>query len=85
MNEKIDANKIADLKIKFANFSEFIVKMSERMTMGTMKYGDQWKFADIPHEIEQEILDVAIYAYLLWLRIMKIKEKMAEDGKNEER
>ena len=74
----IDSNKIADLKKKFGCFGEFIAKMSEHMTLGTIKYGDTWVYADLANELEQEVVDVAVYAYLLWLRLQKIKEKLKE-------
>jgi len=58
----------------------FVTKCSERLAMGSVKYGDSWKHVDLITEAEQEILDVPVYMFLHWL---KLKENNALTPKKE--
>jgi len=68
--------KVRSLPVTAAcsNFTEFCSVLQSRLTMGSMKYGESWKQVDLLHELEQELYDIANYAYLEWLkRKRKIK------------
>jgi len=49
-------------------FAQFCVELQARLVMGSLKYGDTWKFIDLGKEIDSEALDLAVYDYLTWLK-----------------
>jgi len=49
-------------------FSVFCSTLQTRLTMGSLKYASSWKHVDLLLELEQELYDVAAYAYLEWLK-----------------
>lgn len=66
--------ELQDIKLKLGGFTDFTREMRERLEHGHEKYGNDWLFTDLCEEIEQELIDVANYAYLLRERIKLIKE-----------
>lgn len=49
-------------------YNEFCLVLQARLTMGSLKYCDTWKYVDLLTELEQELYDVAGYSYLEWLK-----------------
>lgn len=59
---------------KFDLFDEFTAKQRQRMEKSHNKYGNDWFFTDLTHEIEEEVLDLANYAYFLYYKIKLFKQ-----------
>lgn len=62
-------------KINRKDFNKFIKDMWKRLERGKEKYGDTYEDDDIVKELEEELMDVANYAFMLWLKIIKISKK----------
>lgn len=50
--------------------------MEKRMQRGKKKYGNKYLKANIIDELEDELVDVANYAYMLWCKVKKLKMKI---------
>lgn len=61
---------------KMAEFDNFIEKMDQRLLKAHGKYGDEWLTCDFFKEIEEELLDIANYAYLFYRRLQLLKKKV---------
>lgn|GEM_PF-6177005 len=61
------------------DFKKFIGMMQTGLEHGQEKYGDTGLFGDSQLEmIEEELRDVASYAYLLFLKIQMLKRRMVK-------
>jgi len=61
--------------------SEFFVLMEKRLDMGAKQYGDgDYWGKDIIGELMEELLDVAVYAYLEYLKLLKIQTMLKSGG-----
>jgi len=58
----------------------FVAEASSRLEAGRLDYGDR-SFtlppAELAREVEEELLDVAAWAFILWTRIRTIREAVA--------
>src|SRR6266702_421948 len=48
--------------------TEFLLAVQERLVMGSLKYGDTWKFVDLEKEVMAELFDIVCYEYLIDLK-----------------
>jgi uncharacterized protein (UPF0335 family) len=64
------------INVKQSLFNSFVQRMETRLEVGEIKYSDNYEQKDMFEEIEQELFDVANYAYLQFLKIEKLKLKM---------
>lgn len=61
-------------------FTEFIKRSRERLSNGKAKYGDGiYNEHDLLNDIEEELLDLSNYAYLLYARIRFFEDKVHSD------
>lgn len=58
----------------FEYFEEFTQRMDERIKMGRKQYGNDWFFKDLCKDMEEELLDLANYAYLLFRKVKEFKK-----------
>lgn len=57
-------------------FGKFIHKMKMRLGVGLKEYGnDSFMEKNLKNEIEEELLDLANYAFLLSLKVKRLKAK----------
>ena len=56
-------------------FDKFTKEMWQRLKRGAEKYGDSYVTDDIKKELEDELQDVANYAFMLWLKVLEINKK----------
>ena len=61
-------------KLKFEKFDDFTGKMEQRLVSGDIRYGNDWFFTNLATEMEEELLDLANYAYLLYNKVQRYKE-----------
>lgn len=62
---------------QFTCFKEFDDKRMKRLESGKKKYGDGiTNDHDLINDMEEELLDLANYAYLLYSRIQRYKNKV---------
>jgi len=63
------------------NLDAFFRRVRERMDVGRVEYGDR-SFASDPlslvNEIQEEILDIAGWSYVLYCRMERVREKNSE-------
>lgn len=60
---------------------EFLDRLAERLHAGRREYGDASlvrEDAELIGEIEEELLDVAGWAFVLWLRVRTIGQRGGE-------
>jgi len=70
-------DKQTDLKLKLEKLNEFTKIMRKRLISGTEKYGPSWLYGKLPlEEMEEELFDIANYAFLMWLKILILKNKI---------
>jgi hypothetical protein len=56
---------------------EFVGKMRERIAKGEASYGeDAYLHHDLPKEIEEEIVDMCVWSFLMWNKLQKLKKKI---------
>lgn len=55
------------------SFNEFKEKCWKKMEYGRKKYGDSFNDRDIRQEIEEDLIDVANYIYMLSLKVKRWK------------
>lgn len=63
-----------DLAIKNRYFQKFVKVMFQRLQEGHKKYGDDWRRKDNLKEMEDELYDIANYAFLQWLKLNYAKK-----------
>lgn len=63
---------------------KYFQKCYERLEMGEAAGGDRYKSLDLFEEISNELADISNYAFLEYLKIMKLKEKIQNAEKSEE-
>ncbi|MHA2100956.1 MAG: hypothetical protein ACW99A_19965 [Candidatus Kariarchaeaceae archaeon] len=62
---------------QFTFFDEFNRRRKERLEKGVKKYGDGlFNQHDLVVDVEEELLDLANYAYLLYCRIKNIESSI---------
>lgn len=64
---------------------EFFKVCYERLDAGDKLYGDRFETIDLLDEIEQELADVSNYAFLQYVKIELLKNKLEKAGRTEER
>ncbi len=62
-------------KIKRKEFDNFTNDMWKRLKRGEEKYGSSFVTDDIKKELSEELKDVANYAFMLWLKVLKINKR----------
>lgn len=60
----------------------FIKKMKGRLELGRVKYPNQLMKQNIFKEWEEEIIDVANYAILLWGKLKRLEKEVRKKYKN---
>lgn len=65
-----------DRKLKLNDFDEFTKRMYERMDRAHKRYKNDWFFTDMTVQMEEEILDLANYAYLLYRKLKLYREAL---------
>lgn len=73
---QVDEEKKEFLKIYFQ-------KCYERLEMGEAAGGERYKRLDLFEEISNELADISNYAFLEYLKLMKLKEKITAIEKSE--
>jgi len=74
----------------FENWGAFMAQVYKRLEAGRQTYGDK-SFTrppgELAGEVEQEILDLAAWSFILWTRLRSIKQNLdgAEHGNRETR
>ena len=63
-------------KEKENHLREFFKKCYDRLEMGESKGGNRFESLDLFEEISNELADISNYAFLQFIKIMRIKEKM---------
>ena len=62
---------------QFDFIDEFQEKMEKRLKMGNSDYGDGlFNGHDLINDIEEELLDLANYAYLMYARLKVLEKKL---------
>ena len=65
------------------NWGAFLAKVYRRLEAGRETYQDR-SFtrppAELAVEIEQEILDLAAWSFILWTRLQPIKDRIGQGG-----
>jgi hypothetical protein len=56
------------------NFCNFVDKMYDRLEQGSRQYGEAYLGRDLMKDIEEELLDIANYAYLQYIKLKLFKE-----------
>ena len=58
---------------------DFLMRANRRLTEGAREYGDDsYLHSDVIKEIEEELIDVANWSYLQWVKMQVLREKMDE-------
>jgi hypothetical protein len=64
----------------------FVRKMQQRLAQGALDYGNR-SFRLAPtallNEIEEEIVDVAVWSFILWTRLASLEKRLG--GRDDER
>ena len=61
---------------------QFELVMSRRLSQGHTEYGDQSfdrSVTDLMGEIEEELLDVVGWGYIMWCRLQELKGRLPDD------
>jgi hypothetical protein len=65
------------------DFHEYVIQCRERLMDGAEEYG-QVSFSKDPvtlvREVQEELMDVTNWAFILWTRLTAIKEAIANSG-----
>lgn len=59
---------------KMKDFRRFTSGMTKRLKMGDKRYKDDWINRDLIKDMEEELLDIANYSYLLY-RKLRMKKR----------
>lgn len=59
-------------------FDAFIIRMWERFEKGRDKYGFDYLTKDQLNDIEEELLDVANYAFMFYMKISLLKRRLSK-------
>ena len=58
---------------------DFLLKANRRLTTGAIEYGDDsYLYNDVISEIEEELIDVANWSYLMWVKIQVIRKQCGD-------
>jgi len=68
-------------KFKMVDFKRFVSKMKKRLKMGDERYGNDWLTRNLHRDMEEELLDLACYAYLIF-RKAKVKNGRRSRSRN---
>jgi hypothetical protein len=55
---------------------EFFKKCYDRLEMGESKGGNRFESLDLFEEISNELADISNYAFLQYIKLMRLREKM---------
>jgi len=56
---------------------DFLLRANRRLTTGAIEYGDDsYLYNDVISEIEEELIDVANWSYLQWVKMQRLKTKI---------
>lgn len=72
---------IKSLEIIEQQYPEFCAAIEKRLHVGAVDYGDKSFDLDSPtvmEEIEQEILDINGWSFILWVRSRRVKEALRQ-------
>jgi NTP pyrophosphatase (non-canonical NTP hydrolase) len=58
------------------NLKEFFKRCYSRLEIGERKGGDRFESLDLFEEITDELADISNYAFLQYIKLLKLKEKM---------
>lgn len=58
------------------NLKEFFKRCYSRLEIGEKKGGDRFESLDLFEEISDELADISNYAFLQYVKLVRIKEKM---------
>lgn len=68
---------------QFTFFDEFNEKRKDRLKMGVKKYGDALlNKDDLIVDVEEELLDMANYSYLMYCRLKKLEDVVDNKVRN---
>ncbi len=62
-------------------FSEFAARVAKRLDAGKREYGDssfRRPRAELLDEVQEELLDVCGWSYILWIRLERLRAKLAQ-------
>ncbi len=66
-------------------FNQFVAKMRQGIDVGQRKYGDAGLFGDSQLAMaKEEVRDLAVYAYLTWLKIDMLERKLVKKSQLKE-
>jgi hypothetical protein len=66
---------------KYDRIGEFRSLMDGKLLFGDAKYGpDSWSRHDMLAEAMGEMVDLGNYAYLKWLQLAELRDRLDEDG-----
>lgn len=66
---------------KYEGLAEFRQLMDDKLRLGDEKYGpDSWGHHDMLAEAMAEMIDLGNYAYLKWLQLRTLQERLDADG-----
>jgi len=58
---------------------EFTERINKRLEIGELEYGkDTFMDRDLEDEVEEEILDICAWSFLLFTKIQRLKERLNE-------
>ena len=63
------------------HFEKFMLKLEARLLQGQIEYGESSftrPLIELVGEVQEELEDVSGWAYLLWVRMEKLKQKIKE-------
>jgi hypothetical protein len=60
------------------NLKDFFKICYSRLEMGEKEDGDRFESLDLIEEIIEELADVSNYAFLQYLKLLKLREKLAK-------
>jgi hypothetical protein len=69
--------------IRQADLDRFIGRLRARIAAGGATYGDssvQRPAAELVDEIQRELEDVCGWALILWVRLKRLRERLADGG-----
>jgi len=56
---------------------EFIEKINKRLEVGELEYGkDKFMNQKLENEVEEEILDICAWSFLLFTKLQRLREKL---------
>jgi hypothetical protein len=78
---KPDRSPLSDAALR--QWPDFILSVLARLEAGKQTYGDrsfQMQPAELSGEVEEELLDVTGWAFVLWVRMRSIRNRIEKDS-----